>query len=50
MIPGEETIVQWRTTFFPDAKTEDKVLKEHARFAWEISPALAVHLPTRYAE
>lgn len=30
-----------------DARTEQKVLKESARLAWQISPQLAIYLPAR---
>ena len=31
-----------------DARTEIRVLKENTRLAWEISPEMAVYLPSRF--
>ncbi|CAG9769001.1 unnamed protein product [Ceutorhynchus assimilis] len=43
IIPGEENIASWR------AKTiTDKQWHDYTRLAWEISPVLAVYLPTRF--
>lgn len=42
MMPGTANIAAWR------AKTiTDKQWKDYTRLAWDISPALAVHLPVR---
>lgn len=42
-VAGEETIAVWR------AKTiTDKQWHEYTRLAWDISPVLAVHLPSRF--
>ncbi|KAG5871513.1 hypothetical protein JTB14_006946 [Gonioctena quinquepunctata] len=42
-IPGEENLASWR------AKTiTDKQWHDYTRLAWDISPALAVYLPTRF--
>ncbi|KAF8787808.1 Phosphatidylinositol 4-kinase alpha like protein [Argiope bruennichi] len=41
--PGEDVISTWRSQ-----PMTDKTWKETARLAWEISPALAVYLPTRF--
>ncbi|XP_063216675.1 phosphatidylinositol 4-kinase alpha isoform X2 [Bacillus rossius redtenbacheri] len=41
-VPGEENITAWRGK----AVTE-RVWRDHARLAWDISPVLAVHLPSR---
>jgi phosphatidylinositol 4-kinase len=43
-IPGEDNIVTWRS----QAITEKQWL-EQTRTAWEIAPALAVFLPSRFA-
>ncbi|CAH1183299.1 unnamed protein product [Phaedon cochleariae] len=43
LIPGEETLASWR------AKTiTDKQWHDYTRLAWDISPNLAVYLPTRF--
>ncbi|KAK9874265.1 hypothetical protein WA026_002618 [Henosepilachna vigintioctopunctata] len=43
LIPGEENIASWR------AKTiTEKQWHDYTRLAWDISPALAVNLPTRF--
>jgi len=34
--------------FIADARTEARVLKENTRLAWEISPEMAVYLPSRF--
>ncbi|CAL1289574.1 unnamed protein product [Larinioides sclopetarius] len=41
--PGEDVISTWRSQ-----PMTDKTWKETARMAWEISPSLAVYLPTRF--
>ncbi|XP_074027148.1 phosphatidylinositol 4-kinase III alpha isoform X2 [Leptinotarsa decemlineata] len=42
-IPGEENLASWR------AKTiTEKQWHDYTRLAWDISPALAVYLPTRF--
>ena len=41
-VPGEDNIAAWR------AKTvTERVWRDYARLAWDISPALAVFLPMR---
>lgn len=41
-MPGEENVAFWR------AKTiSDKQWHDYTRLAWDISPSLAVYLPTR---
>lgn len=47
-IPGEDSVDQWRLATFTDIRTEDRLLKESTKLAWEICPSLAVHFPTRY--
>lgn len=43
LIPGENNTASWR------AKTiSDKQWHDYTRLAWDISPVLAVYLPTRY--
>nr|CAH7716977.1 unnamed protein product [Callosobruchus chinensis] len=43
VLPGEENIASWR------AKTiTEKQWHDNTRLAWDISPALAVYLPTRF--
>lgn len=42
LIPGEDNIASWR------AKTiTEKQWHDYTRLAWDISPVLAVYLPTR---
>jgi len=41
-LPGESTIFTWR-----QMKSSDKMWRESVRLAWEISPMLAIYLPTR---
>lgn len=41
-VPGEDIIATWR-----NKTVTDKILKEHIRIAWEISPKLAIYLPLR---
>lgn len=48
MIAGEENIDQWRLATFTDIRTEEKLLKESTKLAWDICPSLAVHFPSRY--
>lgn len=45
-IPGEETISNWRTQTASQAV--EKSYRDIVRLAWEISPALAIHLPHRF--
>ncbi|KAF7274503.1 hypothetical protein GWI33_012847 [Rhynchophorus ferrugineus] len=43
VIPGEDNIASWR------AKTiTDKQWHDYTRLAWDISPVLAIYLPTRF--
>nr|CAD7405817.1 unnamed protein product [Timema poppensis] len=41
-VPGEDNIAAWRVK-----TVTERVWRDHARLAWEISPALAVFLPAR---
>ncbi|VDN02816.1 unnamed protein product [Thelazia callipaeda] len=43
----ELNIEQWRKSTFPDIRTETKLLRENVKIAWQISPALAVYMPSR---
>ncbi|KAL1513897.1 hypothetical protein ABEB36_003236 [Hypothenemus hampei] len=43
MIPGEEQIAAWRSKTI-----KDKQWKDYTQLAWDISPVLAVYLPTRF--
>ncbi|VDL64036.1 unnamed protein product [Nippostrongylus brasiliensis] len=45
---GVAPVEQWMKSTLPEIRVETRVLKENARLAWEISPELAVHLPTRF--
>ncbi|CAB3403701.1 unnamed protein product [Caenorhabditis bovis] len=45
---GAIVVEQWMKSTLSDARTESKILRESARLAWEISPELAVFLPTRF--
>ncbi|VDM69369.1 unnamed protein product, partial [Strongylus vulgaris] len=45
---GVAPVEQWMKSTLPEARMEARVLKENARLAWDISPELAVNLPTRY--
>ncbi|CAJ0959757.1 unnamed protein product, partial [Mesorhabditis belari] len=45
---GMTTVEQWLKSTFPDARAEQKLLKDSARLAWEISPELAIFLPSRF--
>ncbi|CAI5445845.1 unnamed protein product [Caenorhabditis angaria] len=45
---GAAIVEQWIKSTLTDARTESKILREQARLAWEISPELAVYLPTRF--
>jgi len=42
-ISGDEIVLKWRTQ-----PTNERTLKETTRLAWNISPTLAVFLPSRY--
>uniref|UniRef100_A0A0N4ZV71 1-phosphatidylinositol 4-kinase n=1 Tax=Parastrongyloides trichosuri TaxID=131310 RepID=A0A0N4ZV71_PARTI len=44
----EQTIDVWYKTTFPDARTEQKTMRDVTKNAWEISPQMAVFLPTRF--
>lgn len=46
-IVGDEVITQWRLQTFTDPRTEDRLIRENVRLAWELAPTLAVHLPGR---
>ncbi|XP_067015107.2 phosphatidylinositol 4-kinase alpha [Anabrus simplex] len=41
-VPGEDNIAAWRSK-----TTTEKIWRDNARLAWDISPALAVYLPLR---
>lgn len=41
-IPGEGNIASWKAK-----PVTEKQWKDYTRLAWEISPVLAVYLPTR---
>lgn len=43
IIPGEEQIVSWRAKAISDKQWND-----FTRLAWDISPVLAIYLPTRF--
>jgi hypothetical protein len=47
-LPGETTVVQWRQSTLRDVRTEGRLMRDSARIAWQISPALAVHLLARF--
>ena len=49
MEPGESSVEQWRMSTFTDVRTEERLMRESTKLAWEISPSLAVHIPARYA-
>uniref|UniRef100_T1J2J9 Thymidine kinase, cytosolic n=1 Tax=Strigamia maritima TaxID=126957 RepID=T1J2J9_STRMM len=42
-IPGEETIAAWRSQ-----PVTERMWRDTVRLAWDISPILAVHLPSRF--
>ncbi|KAI1292021.1 Phosphatidylinositol 4-kinase alpha [Halotydeus destructor] len=42
-VPGEETISAWRSQ-----QLTDRAWKDNTRLAWNISPTLAIYLPTRF--
>lgn len=42
VIPGEATINTWKLM-----KSSDKMWRETVRLAWEVSPVLAIYLPSR---
>ncbi|XP_062522021.1 phosphatidylinositol 4-kinase alpha-like [Corticium candelabrum] len=44
-IDGEEVVLQWRSTSFPQS---DRTWKEFVRLAWQMSPHLAVHMTDRF--
>ncbi|KAK6746150.1 hypothetical protein RB195_012331 [Necator americanus] len=41
-------VEQWMKSTLPEPRMEARVLKENSKLAWEISPELAVHFPTRF--
>ncbi|CAD6198558.1 unnamed protein product [Caenorhabditis auriculariae] len=45
---GALPVEQWLKSTLMDARTETRVLRDSAKLAWEISPELAVYLPTRF--
>ncbi|VDM34127.1 unnamed protein product [Toxocara canis] len=47
MEKGEADVEQWRKNTFPDPRTEQKLMKENVKLAWEISAELAVYMPAR---
>lgn len=42
---GEEVVLQWRSTSFPQS---ERTWKDFVRLAWQMSPHLAVHMTDRY--
>uniref|UniRef100_A0A914CYD1 1-phosphatidylinositol 4-kinase n=1 Tax=Acrobeloides nanus TaxID=290746 RepID=A0A914CYD1_9BILA len=46
---GEATIDQWLKNTFIEARSEQKLMREMTKFAWDISPQLAVHLSSRFS-
>lgn len=47
-LPGEQLVTQWITSTFRDPRTEARLLRDTVRIAWNLAPALAVHLCARY--
>ena len=47
-IAGEAEVRKWREEIYKNARTETRLLREDTRYAWELSPALAVHMRTRF--
>ncbi|EYC21934.1 hypothetical protein Y032_0018g3619 [Ancylostoma ceylanicum] len=45
---GFAPVEQWMKSTLPEARMEARILKENSKLAWDISPELAVHLPTRF--
>ncbi|KAJ1361925.1 hypothetical protein KIN20_021310 [Parelaphostrongylus tenuis] len=45
---GVAPVEQWMKSTLPESRVEARVLKENSKLAWEISPELAVHIPTRF--
>ncbi|XGW14011.1 hypothetical protein V3C99_000358 [Haemonchus contortus] len=45
---GVGPVEQWMKSTLPEIRVETRVLKENSKLAWEISPELAVYLPTRF--
>ncbi|PIO77059.1 phosphoinositide 3-kinase family, accessory domain protein [Teladorsagia circumcincta] len=45
---GVAPVEQWMKSTLPEIRVETRVLKENSKLAWEISPELAVNLPTRF--
>uniref|UniRef100_A0A0N5B712 1-phosphatidylinositol 4-kinase n=1 Tax=Strongyloides papillosus TaxID=174720 RepID=A0A0N5B712_STREA len=45
---SEQSIDIWYKTTFPDARTEQKTMRDVTKNAWEVSPQMAVFLPSRF--
>uniref|UniRef100_A0AAF5D936 1-phosphatidylinositol 4-kinase n=3 Tax=Strongyloides stercoralis TaxID=6248 RepID=A0AAF5D936_STRER len=45
---SEQSIDIWYKTTFPDARTEQKTMRDVTKNAWEISPQMAIFLPARF--
>ena len=45
---GEAELDQYLKNIINDARSDQKHMKETTKFAWEISPQMAVHLATRF--
>lgn len=48
MIAREGDVHKWREDTYRDIRTESKLLRENTRYAWEMSPSLAVHICARF--
>uniref|UniRef100_A0A915IQ31 1-phosphatidylinositol 4-kinase n=1 Tax=Romanomermis culicivorax TaxID=13658 RepID=A0A915IQ31_ROMCU len=47
-IPGEDSVEKWRLATFTDPRTEERLLRESTKLAWDICPTLAIHMPERF--
>ncbi|KAF8358748.1 hypothetical protein PRIPAC_93743, partial [Pristionchus pacificus] len=45
---GMSAVEQWMKSTLGDSRTEQKVLKDTAKLAWQISPEVAIALPSRF--
>ncbi|GMT18880.1 hypothetical protein PFISCL1PPCAC_10177 [Pristionchus fissidentatus] len=45
---GMSAVEQWMKSTLGDSRTEQKVLKDSAKLAWQISPEVAIALPSRF--